>query len=275
VLAQAPIPVCDLRSDVARGLGEIVLRCLSKAPEGRFPDVAALAQALGAYGSGRFASYPALCRSNLRAVARRQASSLAARTRAGRRADRARREEPIEPTRPPAASPWALTQIGFSLDELAAGADPIAADDGSEPAEERVSVVRMVPIQNDSAQCSDEPAPQRVSVIKAVSIQGGAAPVATRTAAVRSSDPAVARAAAQKTIQPVAVEPYSAVGSRNSSAEDGVAEAGPRRNGPVRALTAALITVGFVSALLLALTLTRSPSATAVRTMHLVLPQGQ
>jgi hypothetical protein len=49
VLERAAVPPSQHRSSVSRGLEEIILRCLSKAPEQRFPSVTELAAALRPY----------------------------------------------------------------------------------------------------------------------------------------------------------------------------------------------------------------------------------
>ena len=65
VLEDEPLAPHELNAQVPEGLSAIVMRCLRKDPNDRFPDVASLAEALSTFGSGRFASYAARCRAHL------------------------------------------------------------------------------------------------------------------------------------------------------------------------------------------------------------------
>ncbi len=57
LLEQPPVPLCELQEDVPEALSHAVMRCLERAPEARFQNVAELAQALAPSGSVRaFAS---------------------------------------------------------------------------------------------------------------------------------------------------------------------------------------------------------------------------
>lgn len=51
VLREEPRPPRELRSAVPRGLSDVVMRCLNKAPAERYADVAALAAALAPFGA--------------------------------------------------------------------------------------------------------------------------------------------------------------------------------------------------------------------------------
>lgn len=65
VLEDEPPAPHQLNAQVPEELSELVMRCLRKDPNDRFADVASLAEALSAFGSGRFASYAARCRAHL------------------------------------------------------------------------------------------------------------------------------------------------------------------------------------------------------------------
>ncbi|MET0390986.1 MAG: serine/threonine-protein kinase [Polyangiales bacterium] len=65
VLEEEPAPPGDLRLGIPDGLNAAILRCLRKNPDERFDDVAALAEAIAPFGSGRFAGYPLRCRDQL------------------------------------------------------------------------------------------------------------------------------------------------------------------------------------------------------------------
>jgi serine/threonine protein kinase len=65
VLEDEPPGAHELNTEVPAELSEVIMRCLRKDPNQRFEDVAALAEALNPFGSGRFASYAARCRAHL------------------------------------------------------------------------------------------------------------------------------------------------------------------------------------------------------------------
>jgi serine/threonine-protein kinase len=65
VLEEEPPPPRQLRPALPAALSDTIMRCLRKSPEARFADVAELADALGPFGSDRFAGYPARCRAYL------------------------------------------------------------------------------------------------------------------------------------------------------------------------------------------------------------------
>jgi serine/threonine-protein kinase len=56
ILADAPESMLTYQPDIAPELDTVVLRCLEKDPARRYPDVAALAQALGAFGTDEIRS---------------------------------------------------------------------------------------------------------------------------------------------------------------------------------------------------------------------------
>ncbi|MDI1476818.1 serine/threonine-protein kinase [Polyangium sp. y55x31] len=54
-----PTPLCEVRPELPKELGDVVMRCLGKDPEGRFESVDALAAALEPFGSAPPSSVPA------------------------------------------------------------------------------------------------------------------------------------------------------------------------------------------------------------------------
>jgi eukaryotic-like serine/threonine-protein kinase len=56
ILADTPTPMASLQPDLPPELDAVVLRCLEKSPDKRYPDVAALAHALGAFGTDEIRS---------------------------------------------------------------------------------------------------------------------------------------------------------------------------------------------------------------------------
>jgi len=65
VLEEDPVNARELRPAIPEDLSAVIMRCLRKDPSARFADVGELAEALSAFGSGRFDSYPARCRAHL------------------------------------------------------------------------------------------------------------------------------------------------------------------------------------------------------------------
>lgn len=65
ILEEDPASLASGQRDVPDGLWRVIVRCLRKDPEARFSDVAALAQALVRYGSGRYSHYPERCQARL------------------------------------------------------------------------------------------------------------------------------------------------------------------------------------------------------------------
>ena len=65
ILEENPASLAGEQRDVPDGLWRVIVRCLRKDPEARFSNVAALAQALVRYGSGRFIHYPERCQARL------------------------------------------------------------------------------------------------------------------------------------------------------------------------------------------------------------------
>jgi len=65
VLERDPQPVDHIRPAVPSELSQVVARCLRKDRNERFNEVAALAEALSPFGSGKYSAYPARCRANL------------------------------------------------------------------------------------------------------------------------------------------------------------------------------------------------------------------
>ena|GEM_PF-5461057 len=70
IIEEAPNPLADAQHDVPDGLWHVILRCLRKNPDARFANVAALAEALVPFGSGRYTYYAERCHARLAGVTR-------------------------------------------------------------------------------------------------------------------------------------------------------------------------------------------------------------
>jgi len=70
IIEEAPNPIAHEQHDVPGGLWHVIVRCLRKNPDARFADIAALADALVPFGSGRFSYYTERCHARLAGVTR-------------------------------------------------------------------------------------------------------------------------------------------------------------------------------------------------------------